>query len=708
MTMSMSPDLAALAVAHRVATDYWDWQGRHVEVSSSTIVAVLGALGVDAGTDAAVRSSLAALEEERWRRVVPPTVVMRTGWTPWVPVHVPHGQWVEVDVHLEDGGTRPARPVDHWVAPRVVDGREIGEATVELPGDLPPGWHRLEARIGDGTRATATLIVTPARLELPAALREGRVWGLMTQLYQARSAASWGVGDLADLAGLSTWSAAQGADFVLVNPMHAAEPSSPLEPSPYLPTARAFTSPLYLHVEDVPETRLLDGRARARVDACAKRAIELDRLDSIDRDPAWTAKREALEIVFNRGRDADREAAFTAYRSERGEALDTYATWCVLADEHGSDWTTWPEGLRDASSPEVAAYREGHREQVAFHAWLQWLCDEQLGRTQGAATAAGMRLGILRDLAVGVHPRGADAWGLSSVLAHGVTVGAPPDQFNQLGQNWSQPPWHPERLAEVGYGPFRDMVRAVLRDSGGIRVDHVIGMFRLWWVPEGCTPAEGTYVGYDDEALVGILVLEASRVGAVVVGEDLGVVEPRARDVLRERGIFGTSILWFEWTADGRPLPPEGYRELCLASVTTHDLPPTAGYLGLAHVRLRERLGLLTRDVAEESAHERTSIDRVRAALVERGLLAADGTDEDMIVALHGWLVDSPARMLGVSLSDLVGDRRIINQPGTQDEYPNWRVPLSGPDERPIAWDEALTSPLAAQITARMPRRAGR
>lgn len=701
----MSPALLALAAFHGVATEYWDWQGRHIEVSDATIVTVLAALGVDATTEDASRAALAEVEDHRWRQVLPPTVMTRTGWTPWVPVHVPHGQSVAVDIRLEDGTTRAAPPVEHWVSPRWVDGRLVGEATVELPGDLPAGWHRLTALVGDGTTADAALVVTPDRLEPPPVLREGRAWGIMTQLYQARSAASWGTGDLADLAGLAGWAAGEGADFVLVNPLHAAEPTAPIEPSPYLPTARGFANPGYLRVEDVPEAALLTGRARARLDACAARASALNQADSVDRDAAWQAKREALEIIFAHGRSAGREAGLAAYRAERGPAIETFATWCVLADEHGADWTLWPAPLQDAGSPPVAAYRGSHPEQVTFHAWLQWLFDDQMASAQATATSAGMRLGVLNDLAVGVHPRGADAWGLSSVLAHGVTVGAPPDQFNQLGQNWSQPPWHPQRLAEMGYAPFRDMVRAVLRDSGGIRVDHVIGLFRLWWVPKGHTPAEGTYVRYDDEALIGILVLEASRVGAVVVGEDLGVVEPRVRDVLRERGVLGTSILWFEWTDDGRPLPADAYRELCLASVTTHDLPPTAGYLDLAHVRLRERLHLLTRGFEEESAHELASIDRVREALVTRGLLAPEGSAEDMVVALHAWLVASPARMLGVSLSDLVGDRRIINQPGTQDEYPNWRIPLSDHDERPVLWDDAVATPLAERITAVMPPR---
>ena len=220
------------------------------------------------------------------------------------------------------------------------------------------------------------------------------------------------------------------------------------------------------------------------------------------------------------------------------------------------------------------------------------------------------------------------------------------------------------------------MVRTALRDSGGVRIDHVIGLFRLWWIPQGMTPDRGAYVLYDHEALVGILALEAQRAGAVVIGEDLGVVEPSAREHLLERGVLGTSILWFEWE-ERWPRPPEHYRRLCLSSVTTHDLPPTAGYLGLEHVAIRERLGLLTRSVEEEREAELGAIGRVRSALVLRGLLEPEASDEDLLVALHAWLALTPSRMLVVSLADLVGDRRAVNQPGTLDEYANWRVPLT-------------------------------
>ncbi len=708
----MAPDpssaLLDLARAHRVSTEYWDWQGRHVVVPAATLVAVLAALGVDAGTEEAAAAALADVADAPWRRTLPGTVVCREGDAPWVPVHVPHGAGVRLEVGLEDGGSVPARQVDHWVDPRTVDGALVGEATFELPGDLPLGWHTLTAHVGtpgeddgssDASRATSTLVVTPRVLELPRALRDRRVWGLMEQVYQVRSERSWGIGDTSDLADLAAWAGEDlGADFVLVNPLHAAEPVPPMEPSPYLPTTRRFANPVYLDVEAVPEVARLAAGPRARVEEHASRARALDDRDALNRDAAWAAKRAALAEVHAAGLTGRRRRDFQRYLAREGEGLLTYATWCALAEVHGLPWTGWPEELQDPTSPAVAAFRDDHAAEVEFHQWLQWLLEQQLREVQRDALAAGMSLGVVHDLAVGVAPDGADAWGLADTLALGVSVGAPPDQFNQRGQDWNQPPWRPDRLPERGYAPYRDMLRTVLRDSGGIRVDHIIGLFRLWWVPEGRTPDEGTYVRYDHEALIGILVLEAQRAGAVVVGEDLGVVEPWVRDYMRERGVLGTSILWFERDDEGRPLPPERYRELCLSTVTTHDLPPTAGYLSLEHVALRDRLGLLTRPVEEERAAEEAAVEEVRAVLRERGLLAEGAGIPETVEALHRYVAQTPSRMVGVAVTDLVGDVRTINQPGTQDEYPNWRLPLAGPDGRPVGLGDVLAAPLAERL----------
>lgn len=697
----LAPSLVELARRYGIATEYEDWTGRRVPVPASTLVAVLATLGVAAGTEQERNVALTAKLRSHWARRLPATIVGRTGEQTRFWAHVTHGEPAEVWLQLEDGTVRGGiEQVDNFTPPFDLGGRWVGEASFALPADLPLGYHRVHLRSSDGETSTA-LIVTPDWLGLPERLGARRGWGLAAQLYSVRSRQSWGVGDLTDLTDLAVWSASRhGADYLLVNPLHAAAPTRPMEPSPYLPTSRRFVNPIYLHVEAIPEFAELPKRSRVRRlrSEVQQRAA---RLDAIGRDAAWAAKRAALELVHRVPRSAGRELSYQAFRAREGSALDDFAIWCALAEKYGADWHSWPESLQHPDAPGVATFAEKHSGTVDFHRWLQWQLDEQLAAAQSQAVRAGMALGVMHDLAVGVHPNGADAWALQDVLALGVTAGAPPDEFNQLGQDWSQPPWRPDRLDADEYRPFRALIRAVLRHAGGVRIDHIIGLFRLWWIPEGAPPTAGTYVRYDHEAMIGIVALEAHRAGALVVGEDLGTVEPWVRDYLLLRGLLGTSILWFELDRDGNggPLPAERWREYCLSSVTTHDLPPTAGYLAGDHVRLRERLGLLTRPAEDELASDRAELAAWLAELRRVGLLDDDAADaESVVLALYRYLGRTPSRLVGVALTDAVGDRRTQNQPGTTDEYPNWRIPLTGPDGSPVLLEDVFTDPRAAAL----------
>jgi 4-alpha-glucanotransferase len=502
------------------------------------------------------------------------------------------------------------------------------------------------------------------------------------------------------------WSAAEHqADFVLVNPLHAAEPVPPIEPSPYLPSSRRFANPLYLRPERIPEYAAASATQLEEIDKIKIRLLdEISDLTQIDRDRSWNAKRDALKIIFSVPRTPGREASFAAYRRREGSGLERFATWAALAEEHGPSFQDWPSELRAPDSSAVAVFAAANAAEIDFHCWLQWLMEERLAGTQQAAVRAGMALGVMHDLPVGVSTRGADAWSLQDSYARSVSVGCPPDPFNQMGQDWNQRPWRPDRLAATAYAPFRETVSTILRHAGGLRVDHVIGLFRLWWIPTGMHPTQGTYVRYDHEAMMGILALEAHRAGAVVVGEDLGTVEPWVRDYLRERGILGTSILWFEfdWGGDGTPLAPEKWREYCLASVTTHDLPPTAGYLAGDHVRLRDQLDILTRSLDEElvadEAERQAWLDNLR----HRGALQPDAGVEETVEALHRYLTWTPSRLRCLSLADAVGERQLQNQPGTIDEYPNWRVPLTGPDGSLVMLEDIFTNPRAARLAGIM------
>jgi len=693
--------LLALAERYGVVPDFWDFHGGHRYVTAATLVAVLGALGVDASSPERVDVALENVEDEVWRRMLPPVVVLRSGAAGRVAVHVDDGAPVEAWIELDresGGGHRPLAQLDVYVAPRTVDGRLVGRATVELPDDLPLGWHTMVAESGQ-TAARCAVVVTPDRLQLVRGLDERRAWGFMAQLYSVRSEQSWGIGDLADLRDVA-WLAGRrtGADFLLINPLHAAEPVTPLTPSPYLPSTRRFVNPIYLRVEEIPETAYLPVAERSLVEwqAEAARPLSTDP-GPIDRDAVWEAKKVALEVVFAAPRSRARQARFDAFRAEQGEGLEDFATWCALTEHFGGQ--EWPLEVQDRHSDAVQQLRTELADRITLHCWLQWVADEQLAAAQADALQAGMRLGIMHDLAVGVHPDGADAWAMVDVLAQGVSVGAPPDMYNQQGQDWSQPPWRPDALARAGYRPYREMLRTVLRHAGAIRIDHIIGLFRLWWIPEGCGARDGAYVRYDHEALIGILCLEAYRAGAVVIGEDLGTLEPWVRDYLSDRGILSTSVLWFE-REGGAFRPPEQYRRLTLATVTTHDLPPTAGYLAGEHVELRERLGLLTEPVEAVRADAWAERREMLELLGRRGLVGADPSERQVIEAMHRLVLASPAVLVGVSLADAVGERRAQNQPGTDTEYPNWKIPLADSAQRLVMVEDLFDNPRLRSLIA--------
>jgi 4-alpha-glucanotransferase len=528
-----------------------------------------------------------------------------------------------------------------------------------------------------------------------------RSWGFTVQLYSLRSRRSWGHGDFADLAELACWSAGLGAGFVLINPLHAAEPTCPVSPSPYLPMSRRFVSPLYLRVEDIPEYAGLPEPDRHRIETLAAPLRAASASPAlIDRDQIWAAKREALEIIYARPLAGERRERFERFQLSQGQPLADWATWCALAEIHGPDQRAWPAELRDPRGAPAGQERRRLAGAVRFHAWLQWLADEQRAAAQAAARSAGMSAGIIGDLAVGAHPGGADAWAMSDVLVPGMSVGAPPDEFNQRGQDWNQPPWHPGRLAAAGYAPLAGLIRAGFSRGGGLRADHVMGLFRLWWVPAGQPPGQGTYVHYRHEAMTGVLTGEAARAGALAIGEDLGTVEPWISDYLAARGVLGTSMLWFERGEDGAPRPLAGWRAACLATVGTHDVPPAAAFVTGEQVTLRSQLGLLTRDLATERRDAAKSWARWRGALMAQGLIApgAEPGPDEFTVALYAYLARTPAALIGVSLADAVGDRRPQNMPGTTTEYPNWQVPLCDGDGRAVLLEQLPGHPGVAAV----------
>ena len=694
--------LCELADAWGVATEYWGFDGNKVMVSDLTLIRILASLGVDASNEASARRALEEARMMPWRETLPACTVVRDDRESRVAVHLPHGAGVTVEVELENGGARALAQGEDFTPPREVSGVLTGQASFVVPARMPLGYHMLRARItlDDGSTEVhgAPFVVVPQRLASPAE-RGMTGWGMTAQLYSVRSRRSWGVGDTADLKEMCSLFGAMGADFILINPLHAAEPVGHITPSPYLPVTRRFFNPLYVRPEDVHEVAYMPAAQRALVTWAGEEIKETDVLNEvIDRDSSWEAKLQALEVIFAFGRSKARQRDFERFRATEGQGLEDFALWCALRERYGEDF---PEELSSPATPHSALQRLELAERIDFFAWLQWIVDTQLEDAQREALDSGMALGIFHDLAVGVHSKGADVWSNPGIFASGVTVGAPPDVYNQHGQNWSQPPWSPVALRESAYAPLRNLVHTVLRHAGGLRVDHVMGLFRQWWIPAGNPPSEGAYVRFDHEAAVGILMLEAYRAGAVVVGEDLGNVEPWVRDYMRERGILGTSVLWFEAYDDGTFKQPWDLRRETLVTVDTHDLPPVAGYLAGEHVDLRDRLGVLAEPVEKVRADAELERQRMMSRLAEHGLIDENSSEREIIEAMHRYIARSPGELLAIALVDAVGERRAQNQPGTDEEYPNWRLPLADGSEQVVLVEDLKGNPrLRSLVTA--------
>jgi 4-alpha-glucanotransferase len=554
---------------------------------------------------------------------------------------------------LEDRAPIVARPGDALEvddAEVVCEDGEIRSIDGELPDDFPLGYHWLQTPEGRRRR----LVVSPGRCWLP----DDRRWGWAVQLYAARSRESWGIGDLADLRTVRRMAADQGAGFVLINPLHAVAPTSGQEASPYLPATRRFRNPLYLRVSEVP------GAEGVELEEDAGRALNEESL--IDRDAIWARKREVLMRIFFAHGGGE---AFATWREEQGRTLQDWSTWAAIAEEHGGDWHTWPEELRRPESPELAGYVEQHGAVVAFHAWLQWALDLQFTAATGDMT-------VLQDLPIGVAGGGADAWTWQDVLAEGVDVGAPPDAFNSQGQNWGSPPLIPWRLRDADYEPFIQSIRATMAGGGGLRIDHVMGLFRLWWVPANGSAADGAYVRYPSDDLLDIVALESHRARALVVGEDLGTVEDGVREDMAAHDVLSYRLLWFE---DDEPAewPAEA-----MAAITTHDLPTVAGLWTGEDVEEQREYGTGTDE----------ELERGRKSLLERlPGVADDAPAEQAVERAHQLLAEAPSLLLSATLDDAVGELRRPNMPGTT-ERPNWSLPL------PVAVEDLPGHPLLQTV----------
>jgi 4-alpha-glucanotransferase len=528
--------------------------------------------------------------------------------------------------------------------PGLVDTDTGDELRVEgtVPAGIPFGYHTIR---GPG-EVPRRLIVSPGTCYLPENLR---TWGWAAQLYAVRSSNSWGMGDLADLEELARWSAASGAGLVMVNPLGAVTPGRSVQPSPYYPSSRSFRNPLYLSVDRIP------GHDDPGIEHFRGAGRTLNRAPLINRDAVWAAKEPALELLYTR---FEGHPEFDRFCDDHGRSLDDFAIFCALAEVYEGTSRDWPEALRHPGTAEVTAFREEHYARVRFHRWLQWQLENQL-------TEAGRHLGLLQDLPVGVDPSGADAWVWGDTFAEGFEIGAPPDDFNRAGQCWGISGFHPKRLRAAGYEPFIQMIRSALAHSGGMRIDHVMGLFRLYWIPRGCEATGGVYVRYPSRELLDIVALESRRAGAFIVGEDLGTVEPAVREEMATRRMLSYRLMIFE--NELAAIPGDS-----MAAATTHDLPTLPGIWTGADLKVQLNLGLPAANDGMDEMRRRVA----RAARVDPGAAVPD-----MISAVYRHLAGCPACIVLAVLEDVLGAVDRPNMPGVSEGWPNWCIPLPKPLE---------------------------
>ena len=690
--MAARPRLRALATRIGILPGYVDARGTRRTTSDATREALVAALGHDGATEAAAARALAALDAEAAARPLAATRVAGPAAARTVAVAVPAalrgGGRLGWTVDLRDEAGRRTTARGRLAADRA-------SAALRLPVTPGLGYHRLRLRLdgagGENVAADQTLIVVPRRCVLPRARIGGRpVFGLLANLYAVESARNWGAGDLGDLATLVDFAGDVGAAFVGVNPLHALR-NTRREVSPYSPVSRLYRNPLYLDVEAIPE--LADAPAVARLLRGAAMRRTLARLRAgarVDYPGVLRAKAPivtALHRTFvRRHRDADtpRGRAYRRYRRAEGDALLDFATYVALEDHlaptAGRDWRRWPRAYRDPRSPAVAAFRAAHAEDVDRAAWVQFELDRQLADVAARATDAGLGIGVYQDVALGSSARGSDAWAFPGLFVlDGTNVGAPPDDLAPAGQNWGFPPLDPHAIRRDGYRYWIRLLRSTFRHAGALRIDHVMGLLRQFWIPADRPGSEGAYVRFPFEDLLGILALESVRARALVIGEDLGTVPAGLRPRLAAAGVLSTRVLLFTRDRHGAFRSARRYPARALVAANTHDMVPLAGWTAGRDLRLRRAHGQIT-DRAGLRAAERERA-RAVAALAARlradGLwprdVAANGADPRFRAAVHAFLCRTPCALAGVALDDLAGAVDPVNLPGVDlDRYPSW------------------------------------
>jgi 4-alpha-glucanotransferase len=704
-----------LAQARGIGRSWYDFRGVQREFPLASRQAILRAMGIDAVDNSAVERALQAAEAERWLATLRPVYVLRTGTRFVVDVVVPRAAGagsVKWTVHQEGGGRRRgSRDIKRLerVEEATCDGRELERVHLPLPDTIPPGCHRLAVRIDAGPESSTRLIVSPHECHGPDRSAATRLWGLTVQLYTLRSEVNWGIGDFGDLAELVTLAAPLGCSVIGLNPLHALMPANPSHASPYSPSSRQFLNVLYICVPRVPEFfDSAEARARVESPAFAERLRALRATANVDYPGVAAVKLEILRLMhatFRRvhlERDSHRGREFLAWVNARGDALRGHATFDALdahfraqSDEYWG-WPVWPQAYRDPASPEVARYATDQSQDVEFYLYLQWLTETQLLGVQRAALAAGMAIGLYGDVAVGVNPGGSETWSDQSLYLTGVSIGAPPDPLGPSGQDWGIPPQDPNVLKAQAYAPFVTMVRNGMRCVGALRLDHVMALYRQWWVPRGLGATAGAYVHYPLDDLMGVLALESERNDCVVIGEDLGTVPDHLREAMQSWRVHHYKVLIFEKTPDGSYRGPAEYERNSLATVTTHDLPTVRGWWEGRDIELRASLEPEPDAAARARALDERESDRraLMHALNTAGVWhwqehePVPAYSHALFRAIHLYLGVSTAFLAVVQLEDLSGMTDPVNVPGTSEEHANWQRKMNLPAGRIFARSE--------------------
>jgi 4-alpha-glucanotransferase len=724
--------LRRLAAKAGILGAYVDVEGKRHATADATRRSLLSAMGYDA-SPAGCRAGLAAHDRESWLRPLPSVHVTPAHGRVRVPVVLPDAgrpqilawQWADADGRVATGQV-PWRRLP-LRGSRTIGGKRYQRRMLSLPRPAAPGTYRL--RIDDdaargvpqGLPAETLVIAVPRRCFDGAANR--RLWGISVQLYGLRSAGNWGIGDFGDLARFAERAAGLGADFVGVSPLHALFPGTPLHACPYAPSSRRFLNVLHIDLDAVPESRT--GKAFARMRDSGETQARLQALraaELVDYAGVAAVKLPALDALFQdfEGRHlgavpTPRGQTFLDFCAAQGEPLRRHATFDALQARMAAEnptrfgWPDWPERLHDPAGPAVRAFQKRHAARVRFYSWLQWLAQTQLAAAQDRAKAAGMRIGLYLDLAVGSHPAGSDVWANRRLFCAGASIGAPPDVYNARGQRWGLAPPTPTAMAADGYDTFARQLHAAMAPAGAVRIDHAMALQRLYWVPDGAEPVDGAYLGYPVADLIGVVALESQRAGAIVIGEDLGTLPPGFQPKLAASRIYSYRVLWFEKTARGRPKPAAQYPGQALVTGSTHDLPTLAGFFGGRDVSLRADLGMLPEgNTRSDALAERAA--EVEALCRTIGLRAVPPDTPDgraaFTKAAYGFLATTRSRLLVVQAEDALGLLEQANLPGTVDEHPNWRRRL--PVDVDDCFADAGVRALLAHIDRRRRRRVRR